>query len=125
MFLNMSATLSTPMTFEHAFELLFSYDALIWQLRPLQFGSGGATFSDGGRWQKVLISASNQLSLVSSPFNFTSAQVSDTRKGLEQSQLWGLFQISTGRMAAGRRGPDCFDNLISRCLQEGWEGNPT
>ena len=121
----MSATLSTPMTFEHAFELLFSYDALIWQLRPLQFGSGGATFSDGGRWQKVLISASNQLSLVSSPFNFTSAQVSDTRKGLEQSQLWGLFQISTGRMAAGRRGPDCFDNLISRCLQEGWEGNPT
>ena len=87
---------------------MFSCGTLFWQPSPLQFESRGATFSDG--WQEVrfvLISASNQLSLVSVPNNFTSAQVSDTRIGLELGQLWGLFQISTGRMVAGRRGPDC------------------
>ena len=95
---------------------MFSCGTLFWQPHPLQFESRGATFSDG--WQEVssvLISASNQLSLLSVPNNFTSAQVSDTRIGLEQGQLRGLFQISTARMVAGRKGPDCWDNLISGC----------
>ena len=94
----------------------FSCGILFWQPHPLQFESRGATFSDG--WQEVssvLISAYNQLSPVSVPYNFNTAQVSDTRTGLEQGQLLGLFQISTARMVAGRKGPDCWDNLISWC----------
>ena len=55
-----------------------------------------------GRGPYILIS--DKLPVHPIPNNFTSAQVSDTRIGVERGQVGGLFQISrtTARMEEGR-----------------------